>query len=153
MNTNIEELYRKKYLKYKAKYLNLQRGGKLESIVSIYWPKLICDESVNVIENGNIIFEDLKLFLDSNPAFYPDYIKEEQYERFSEEEKRKYIEFYGNEENKKWLGCQIYLYITVKDIKSSGYAKFDDGNYFFRWVTHRLKDSEPRNFDKEAPHF
>jgi DNA-binding beta-propeller fold protein YncE len=27
MNTNIEELYKKKYLKYKAKYLNLQRGG------------------------------------------------------------------------------------------------------------------------------
>jgi DNA-binding beta-propeller fold protein YncE len=27
MNTNIEELYKKKYLKYKAKYLNIQRGG------------------------------------------------------------------------------------------------------------------------------
>jgi hypothetical protein len=27
MNNNIEELYKQKYLKYKAKYLNLQRGG------------------------------------------------------------------------------------------------------------------------------
>ena len=27
MNSNLEELYKKKYLKYKAKYLNLQRGG------------------------------------------------------------------------------------------------------------------------------
>ena len=27
MNTNIEELYKKKYLKYKAKYLNIQKGG------------------------------------------------------------------------------------------------------------------------------
>ena len=27
MNSNIEELYKQKYLKYKAKYLNLQRGG------------------------------------------------------------------------------------------------------------------------------
>jgi hypothetical protein len=28
MNTNIEELYKKKYLKYKAKYFNIQRGGR-----------------------------------------------------------------------------------------------------------------------------
>jgi hypothetical protein len=28
MNTNIEELYKQKYLKYKAKYLNIQRGGR-----------------------------------------------------------------------------------------------------------------------------
>jgi hypothetical protein len=34
MNTNIEELYKKKYLKYKAKYLNIQRGGVRVSIVT-----------------------------------------------------------------------------------------------------------------------
>lgn len=28
MNTNVEELYKQKYLKYKAKYLNIQRGSQ-----------------------------------------------------------------------------------------------------------------------------
>jgi hypothetical protein len=153
MNTNIEELYKKKYLKYKAKYLNLQRGGKLEPIVSNNWKDLICDESVNVVENGNIIFEDLKLFLNTDPSFYPSFIEGRQPETFSEEEKRKFIDFYNNQENKEWLGCQIYLYTTIKDIKSSPYHKFDDGYYFFRWLTHRLKDGEYRVFVKEAPRF
>lgn len=125
---------------------------KLKPIVSIYWKILVCDESVNVVNNGDLMFEDLKLFLNSSPEFYPEYIGPEDYEKFSKEEKDKFIQFYGSEENKKWLGCQIYLYTTIKNI-TSDYAKFDDGNYFFRWLTHRLKPDEHRMFTEDAPYF
>jgi hypothetical protein len=59
MNTNIEELYKKKYLKYKAKYLNLQRGGAYISS-----PALDNEGNVLVIEKEytyqNFILYNLK---------------------------------------------------------------------------------------------
>ena len=126
---------------------------KLKPIVSRYWSDLTCDETVNVVGNGNMIFEDLKLFLNSDRMFYPWYIDPRQYEQFSQEEKINYLRFYDNEDNKKWLGCQIYLLLTIKDILLGGYSKFDDGNYFFKWLTHRLKDSDPQIFIEDAPRF
>jgi len=35
---------------------------KMKPIVSQYYPESKCDDSVNVIGNGNIIFDDLVLF-------------------------------------------------------------------------------------------
>jgi len=59
MNTNIEELYKKKYLKYKAKYLNIQRGG-----ANISSPALDNKGNVLVIEKEydyqNLILYNLK---------------------------------------------------------------------------------------------
>jgi hypothetical protein len=116
---------------------------KLKPIVSQYWPDSVCDESVNVVKNGNIIFDDLVLFLDSDSKFSQDY------EKFSSEEKRKYIDFYNNEENIKWLGCQIYLMLNTKDIE--GYAYWDDGKNFFKWLTRRLNDGDPKFFIEDPP--
>ncbi len=124
---------------------------KLKPIVSKYWREIKCDETVNIVGNGNKIFEDLILFLNSHPKFYFPHINPETYEKFSEDEKFKYINFYDNEENKKWLGCQIYLLTTIKDILRARYAEFDDGNYFFKWLTHRLKDGDPDTFIEKAP--
>lgn len=131
--------------------LPVKMKQKLKPIVTSVYPHSVCDESVNVVKNGNIIFDDLVLFLDSNRKFYFEHINPKDYERFSPEEKRKYIDFYNNEENKKWLGCQIYLFLTIKDISSRGYATFDDGNYFFRWLTHRLKEDDPKFFIEDPP--
>lgn len=131
--------------------LPVKMKQKLKPIVSLVFPESICDKSVKKIENGNILFRDLVLFLDKNPKFYPDGTNPKDYEDFSPEEKRKYIEFYNNEENKEWLGCQIYLFLTIKDISSTGYATFDDGNYFFKWLTHRLKDGDPKFFIEDPP--
>jgi len=132
-------------------YPVLEMKPKLKPIVSKYWTEIKCDETVNIVGNGNKIFEDLILFLNSHPKFYSPDINPETYEKFSEDEKIKYINFYNNEENKKWLGCQIYLLTTIKDI-SAGYAEFDDGKYFFKWLTHRLKDGDLDFFIEEAPH-
>ena len=131
--------------------LPIKMKPKLKPIVSKYWSEITCDKTVNIVGNGNKIFEDLILFLNSHPKFYFPHINPETYEKFSEDEKIKYINFYNNEENKKWLGCQIYLLTTIKDILRTGYTEFDDGNYFFRWLTHRLKDGDPDIFIEEAP--
>lgn len=153
---------KRRYSKYQKRSFQRIKGGmfrcwarpkkeeeKLTPIVSRCWSELVCDETVNVKGNGEIIFRDLIEFLDSDPKYYQSFEKPEDYVRFSEKEKRKYIEFY--EKNKEWLGCQIYLLLSKKDI-SSGYAKFDDGNYFFRWLTGRLREGvDPEFFTKPAP--
>ena len=123
--------------------LPVKMKQKLKPIVSSFYPELKCDESVNVVKNGNIIFDDFVLFLNSNPKFSQDY------ERFTPEEIERYINFYDNEENKKWLGCQIYLMLTMKDIE--GYAYWDDGKNFFKWLTHRLKGEDPKFFIENPP--
>jgi hypothetical protein len=116
---------------------------ELKPIVSSVYPDLKCDKSVNVVKNGNIIFDDLVLFLDSHSKFSQDY------EIFSPEEKKRYIDFYNNKKNKKWLGCQIYLMLNLKDIE--GYAYWDDGKNFFKWLTHRLKDGDTKYFIEDPP--
>jgi hypothetical protein len=123
--------------------LPVKMKQKLKPIVSRYYPESKCDESVNVVKNGNIIFDDLVLFLNSDSKFSQDY------EIFSPEEKKRYIDFYNNEENKKWLGCQIYLMLNMKDIE--GYAYWDDGKNFFKWLTHRLNDGDPKFFIADPP--
>ena len=125
------------------KVLPVKMKQKLKPIVSQYWRELECDESVNVVKNGNIIFDDFVLFLNYNEKFLQDY------ERFTPEEIERYINFYNNEENKKWLGCQIYLMLTTKDIE--GYAYFDDGKNFFKWLTHRLTKDDPKFFIEDPP--
>ena len=123
--------------------LPVKMKQKLKPIVSSFYPELKCDESVNVVKNGNIIFDDFVLFLNYNKKFLQDY------ERFTPEEIERYINFYDNEENKKWLGCQIYLMLTMKDIE--GYAYWDDGKNFFKWLTHRLKGEDPKYFIEDPP--
>ena len=62
MNNNIEELYKKKYLKYKAKYLNLQRGGIYYNNQNVIFP-------INITKVGSIVSkrpEVLQIFGNSN---------------------------------------------------------------------------------------
>jgi sugar lactone lactonase YvrE len=60
MNTNIEELYKKKYLKYKAKYLNIQRGGVyLNGVNDPNYQKIRTDSKK---ELPFFMFKDIKLF-------------------------------------------------------------------------------------------
>jgi hypothetical protein len=119
----------------------------LQPIVSQYWPELKCDDTgVNVTGNGEIIYHDLIEFLNSDPKYYTN---PDDTITFSENKKRKYIQFY--EHKKEWLGCQIYLLLSKKDI-TTGYSRFDDGNYFFRWLTHKLRDKvDPEYFTEDAP--
>ena len=163
-----KHLSRHKY-SYKKKSFHKIKGGmfrphepvkmkqKLKPIVSRYWLDSVCDETVNVVANGNIIFEDLIRFLNSDGDFYFQHIDPKEYEKFTPEEIKKFTDFYSNEENKKWLGCQIFLMLTVKDISQSkcdlprGYVTRDDGNYFFKWLTHRLKEGDPQLFTEDAP--
>ena len=68
MNNTIEKIYKKKYLKYKSKYLTLQRGGVRQVISHIlhtfkldnyFYPILMAlDSSGNIVvadENNNCL--------------------------------------------------------------------------------------------------
>jgi nucleoside-diphosphate-sugar epimerase len=54
---------------------------------------------VNVVKNGNIIFDDLVLFLDSNRKFYFEHINPKDYERFS-------INYFS------WMGSEFAKFVN-----------------------------------------
>ena len=107
------------------------------------------------LKNGEFLLGKLSEYLSFTKA--SDIQKVESYKWFTiffpttyltEAEGKKYIDFYSIGENKIWLGRQVYLLTTQKDIRGiSG----DDLLHFFNWLTHRTSSIPFDFFNGHAP--
>jgi hypothetical protein len=86
MNSNDDEkMYKKKYLKYKMKYLSLQRGGLLKGIKTwLNLNKLTSEEQKDICKTDKYVFKECDSFKLSKIKMSSDMTKEQRVAKINE---------------------------------------------------------------------